>query len=146
MESKEGFANGGNVLDFIVIHEDVKDHCPQGKGEKVVQEKKVLEVVVEKGITFHGEADEAVNPPPPLCRPLKIFLLPSDSKLTLQQKEHPKFKRTGGDLFVEHTLSISEALCGFQIILTHLDGRQLLIKSQPGEVVKPDQYKAINDD
>jgi len=44
-----------------------KDRCPQCKGEKVVQEKKVLEVVVEKGmqngqrITFPGEADEAVR-------------------------------------------------------------------------------------
>lgn len=43
-----------------------KDRCPQCKGEKVSQEKKVLEVVVEKGmqhgqkITFPGEADEAV--------------------------------------------------------------------------------------
>ena len=43
-----------------------RDRCPQCKGEKVVQEKKVLEVHVEKGmqsrqkITFPGEADEAV--------------------------------------------------------------------------------------
>lgn len=43
-----------------------RDRCPQCKGEKVVQEKKVLEVIVEKGmqngqkITFPGEADEAV--------------------------------------------------------------------------------------
>lgn len=43
-----------------------KDRCPQCKGDKVVPEKKVLEVVVEKGmqhgqkITFAGEADEAV--------------------------------------------------------------------------------------
>lgn len=46
-----------------------KDRCPQCKGEKVVQEKKVLEVHVEKGmqngqkITFPGEADEAVSLP-----------------------------------------------------------------------------------
>lgn len=44
-----------------------KDRCPQCKGEKVIQEKKVLEVIVEKGmqngqkITFPGEADEAVK-------------------------------------------------------------------------------------
>ncbi|PHT60409.1 DnaJ protein -like protein 2, partial [Capsicum baccatum] len=50
------------------------------------------------------------------------------------------------DLFVEHTLSLTEALCGFHFILTHLDNRQLIIKSQPGEVVKPDQFKAINDE
>ncbi|RZS19755.1 hypothetical protein BHM03_00052225 [Ensete ventricosum] len=31
-------------------------------------------------------------------------------------------------------------------VLTHLDNRQLLIKSNPGEVVKPDQFKAINDE
>lgn len=43
-----------------------RDRCGQCKGEKVVQEKKVLEVHVEKGmqngqkITFPGEADEAV--------------------------------------------------------------------------------------
>lgn len=43
-----------------------KDRCPGCKGEKVLQEKKVLEVHVEKGmqhnqkITFPGEADEAV--------------------------------------------------------------------------------------
>lgn len=42
------------------------DRCPQCKGEKVVPEKKVLEIIVEKGmqngqkITFPGEADEAV--------------------------------------------------------------------------------------
>lgn len=60
-----------------------------------------------------------------------------DIVFILQQKEHPKFKRKGEDLFVEHTLSLTEALCGFQFVLTHLDGRQLLIKSNPGEVVKP---------
>uniref|UniRef100_A0A6M2EFY2 Uncharacterized protein n=1 Tax=Populus davidiana TaxID=266767 RepID=A0A6M2EFY2_9ROSI len=38
------------------------------------------------------------------------------------------------------------ALCGFKFALTHLDGRQLLIKSNPGEVVKPDSFKAINDE
>lgn len=55
----------------------------------------------------------------------------------LQLKEHPKFKRKFDDLYVEHTLTLSEALCGFQFALTHLDGRQLLIKSNPGEVIKP---------
>ncbi|KAK5832902.1 hypothetical protein PVK06_016710 [Gossypium arboreum] len=117
-----------------------KDRCPQCKGEKVVQEKKVLEVNVEKGmqngqkITFPGEADEAPD------------TVTGDIVFVLQQKDHPKFKRKGDDLFVEHTLTLTEALCGFQFILTHLDGRQLLIKTHPGEVVKPDQCKAINDE
>ncbi|KAL6567011.1 hypothetical protein OROMI_015415 [Orobanche minor] len=117
-----------------------KDRCTQCKGEKVAQEKKVLEVHVEKGmqngqkITFPGEADEAPD------------TVTGDIVFVLQQKEHPKFKRKGEDLFVEHSLSLTEALCGFQFILSHLDGRQLLIKSDPGEVVKPNSYKAINDE
>ncbi len=100
----------------------------------------MLEVVVEKGmqngqkITFPGEADEAPD------------TVTGDIVFILQQKEHPKFKRKGDDLVVEHTLSLTEALCGFQFILTHLDGRQLLIKSNPGEVIKPDQFKGINDE
>jgi DnaJ-class molecular chaperone len=60
-----------------------------------------------------------------------------DIVFVIQQKEHPKFKRKGDDLFYEHTLSLTEALCGFQLVLTHLDNRQLLVKSNPGEVVKP---------
>ena len=44
-----------------------RDRCPQCKGNKVTQEKKVLEVHVEKGmqqgqkIVFDGQADEAVS-------------------------------------------------------------------------------------
>lgn len=117
-----------------------KDKCPQCKGNKVNQEKKVLEVHVEKGmqhnqkIVFQGEADEAPD------------TVAGDIVFVLQQKEHPKFKRKYDDLYVEHALSLTEALCGFQFALSHLDGRQLLIKSNPGEVVKPGQFKAINDE
>jgi DnaJ family protein A protein 2 len=69
-----------------------------------------------------------------------------DIVFVLQQKEHPKFQRKSDDLFVEHTLTLTEALCGFHFSLTHLDGRQLLIKTNPGEIIKPGQYKAINDE
>jgi DnaJ family protein A protein 2 len=117
-----------------------KDKCGQCKGQKVVQDKKLLEVHVEKGmqhgqkITFTGEADEAPD------------TTTGDIVFVLQLKEHPKFKRKGDDLFVEHTLTLTEALCGFHFPLTHLDGRQLLIKSNVGEIVKPGQFKAINDE
>eukprot|EP00262_Sarcandra_glabra_P010834 TRINITY_DN2632_c1_g1_i1.p1 TRINITY_DN2632_c1_g1~~TRINITY_DN2632_c1_g1_i1.p1 ORF type:complete len:418 (+),score=88.84 TRINITY_DN2632_c1_g1_i1:291-1544(+) len=117
-----------------------KDKCTQCKGNKVTQEKKVLEVHVEKGmqhgqkIVFQGEADEAPD------------TVTGDIVFVLQLKEHPKFKRKFDDLYVEYTLGLTEALCGFQFALTHLDGRQLLIKSNPGEIIKPGQYKAINDE
>ncbi|CAI0385688.1 unnamed protein product [Linum tenue] len=115
-----------------------RDKCPHCRGNKVNKEKKVLEVHVEKGmrheqkITFQGQADEAV--------------ITGDIVFVLQLKEHPKFKRKVDDLEMEHTISLTEALCGFQFELTHLDGRHLLIKSNPGEVIKPGQCKAINDE
>lgn len=117
-----------------------RDRCPHCKGNKVTTEKKVLEVHVEKGmqhgerIVFQGEADQAPD------------TITGDIVFVLQLKDHAKFKRKHDDLYVEHTLSLTEALCGFQFALTHLDGRQLLIKSNPGEIIKPDQYKAINDE
>ncbi|RWW49123.1 hypothetical protein BHE74_00044752 [Ensete ventricosum] len=130
-----------------------KDRCPQCKGEKVVPEKKVLEVIVEKGmqngqkITFPGEADEAdTHGLIYLFWVLQPDTVTGDIVFVLQQKDHPKFKRKGDDLFYEHALSLTEALCGFRFVLAHLDNRQLLIKSNPGEVVKPDQFKAINDE
>lgn len=71
------------------------------------------------------------------CSGLQPDTVPGDIIIVLQLKEHPKFKRKSDDLYVEHSLSLTEALCGFQFALTHLDGRQLLIKSDPGEVIKP---------
>merc|ERR1712241_584390 len=47
------------------------------------------------------------------------------------------FKRKGADLFIERKISLVEALCGFSLELTHLDGRKLLINTSPGEIVKP---------
>ncbi|KAL0347630.1 UNVERIFIED_CONTAM: Chaperone protein dnaJ 3 [Sesamum calycinum] len=109
-----------------------RDRCSQCKGKKVAQEKKVLEVQVERGmqqnqkIVFSGQADEAPD------------TVTGDIVFVLQQREHPKFKRKYDDLYVEHNLNLREALCGFQFILTHLDGRKLVVKSNPGEVFKPE--------
>ncbi|KAJ6686053.1 CHAPERONE PROTEIN DNAJ 2-RELATED [Salix purpurea] len=108
-----------------------KDKCPHCRGNKVTQEKRVLEVHVERGmqhgqkIVFEGQADEAPD------------TITGDVVFVLQLKKHSKFERKMDDLFVEHSLSLTEALCGYQFALTHLDGRQLLIKSNPCEIVKP---------
>lgn len=43
-------------------------------------------------------------------------------------QEHELFKRRGNDLFMTKKITLYEALCGFKFLLTHLDGRQLLIQ------------------
>merc|ERR1712136_281624 len=60
-----------------------------------------------------------------------------DVIFVLQEQEHSVFKRKGADLFLERSISLVEALCGFELEITHLDGRKLLVKTSPGEIVQP---------
>lgn len=113
------------------------DKCKPCNGKKVIVETKIIEVHVDKGmrdgerITFRGEGDQQPN------------VEPGDVIIVLQQKPHEKFERHGSDLYMAHSLSLTEALCGFTIVQTHLDGRQLVIKGEPGEVIKPGSTKGI---
>jgi len=115
-----------------------KDRCTKCQGQKIIQEKKVLDVHIDKGmkagqkIVFAGEGDQAPD------------IVPGDIIVTLQQKDHNLFKRDGSDLLMEHALTLSEALCGFQFHITHLDGRVLRVKSAAGEVVTPGDIKSID--
>jgi len=103
----------------------------QGYRAQVQQERKVLEVHVEKGmkhsqkITFRGLADEKPN------------LETGDVHFVLHEKQHDVFERKGADLLITKIISLNEALCGFEFELTHLDGRQLIIESKSGEIIPP---------
>merc|ERR1719498_2280465 len=68
-----------------------------------------------------------------------------DVVFVLQEQPHAEYKRKGDDLFLERTISLTEALCGFNMELEALDGRKLIIKSKPGEVIKPVAYDPFRD-
>jgi len=103
----------------------------QGKSFKTKSEREVLEVHIQKGapdnhkVTFREMADESPDADT------------GDVNFILKQQPHNIFKRKGADLYIEKDISLVEALCGFTMELTHLDGRKLLIKTAPGEIVKP---------
>jgi len=103
----------------------------EGKSFQTSKEREVLEVMIQKGspdnhkVVFREMADEHPDADA------------GDVIFKLQQQEHAIFKRKGADLFVERKIALVEALCGFQMELTHLDGRKLFIKTTPGEIVKP---------
>lgn len=69
-----------------------------------------------------------------------------DVVFVLQEQPHAMFKRKGDDLYIERTISLTEALCGFNMQVTHLDGRILIIKSGPGEILKPSNYDPFAED
>lgn len=116
---------------------DEKDKCKSCKGQKVYKDRKVLEVLIEKGmkhgskIKFAGEADEIPG------------TIPGDVVIIVQEKEHDIFKRKGSDLVMDIELSLTEALTGFTKTITHLDGRILRIDIEPGMVTKHDAVKAV---
>lgn len=114
-----------------------RDRCTKCNGERVVQEKRTIDVHIDKGMT-NGEkirfAEEGDQMPD---------IKPGDVYIVLQEQKHPRFVRKGQDLFMQKTISLKEALCGFSFPVTHLDGRVLLVKSQPGDICKPGSTKHI---
>jgi DnaJ family protein A protein 2 len=114
------------------------DRCKTCNGHKATKDSKFLQLFIDKGmhnnqkIVFSGEGDQLPG------------IEPGDIIFVLQQKEHAIFSRDGDDLHMEKKLKLSEALCGFCFLLTHLDGRFLLIKSNENEIIKPGDVKYIN--
>jgi len=102
----------------------------QGYKAKTKNERKVIEVHVEKGamnnqkIQYRGMADEVPGRET------------GDVNFIVQEKEHDLFKRKGADLLIMQDISLNQALTGFSLRFNHLDGRDVIIKTKPGEVIQ----------
>jgi DnaJ homolog subfamily A member 2 len=109
---------------------NAKDRCNNCKGKKVLPEKKLLEVHIDKGmkggqtIHFSGESDQAPG------------AQTGDVIIVIEEKPHDRFKRQETDLITEIEVDLLTALGGGQISIKHLDDRALLINLIPGEVIK----------
>ncbi|GFU37189.1 dnaJ homolog subfamily A member 2 [Nephila pilipes] len=114
-----------------------RDRCKVCKGKKIVQETKRLEVHVDKGmvdgqkIYFRGDGNQQPG------------VEPGDVIIVLQQLPNERFQRDGCDLYMTHSLALVEALCGFCLIIKHLDGRDLVVRQVPGEVIQPGCIKGV---
>ena len=116
-----------------------EDKCRECNGKKVIKERKVLEVNVDKGAPhgekylFHGESDEYPEKEP------------GDVIIVVNEQPHKTFKRKGADLLIEKEISLLEALTGCDFVVDHLDGTKFRVKSTPGQVIKPDTLMTIED-
>ncbi|KAF9232008.1 hypothetical protein BU15DRAFT_90760 [Melanogaster broomeanus] len=110
---------------------NLKDRCSNCKGKKVLPEKKILEVHIDKGmkggqtITFSGESDQSPN------------------AQSGDVKPHDRFKRQENNLITELEIDLLTALAGGEVAIRHLDERALLIRFLPGEVVKNESVKVV---
>lgn len=107
-----------------------KDKCKTCNGKKVISEKKMLEVHIDKGmkggqtVNFRGESDQAPG------------VTPGDVVIVIEEKPHDRFKRQDNDLFVEVEVDLLTALGGGEFAIKHLDERVLIVRINPGEVLK----------
>ena len=63
--------------------------------------------------------------------------------LVEQTPDDFEFQRKGDDLIYRQKITLTEALCGFKFTLRHMDGRTLVVSSQPGDVITPGQKKVV---
>jgi DnaJ family protein A protein 2 len=115
-----------------------RDKCKTCNARKVVSEKKMLEVHVDKGmkggqtITFSGESDQAPG------------VVPGDVVIVIEEKPHERFKRNDNNLVTDVEIDLLMALGGGQFSIKHLDDRVLVVTIPPGDVVKQDEMKVIH--
>lgn len=116
-----------------------KDKCPDCKGEKVKRLPKTLEVDIDKGAPdgkrylFAGESDEVPG------------VEAGDVVVEILVQKHKKFQRKGADLVYNADITLLEALTGFEILVEHLDGRKIIVKNKPGEIIKPGVLKTVKE-
>ncbi|KAJ3997989.1 hypothetical protein F5050DRAFT_1748018 [Lentinula boryana] len=115
-----------------------KDRCTGCKGKKVLPEKKFLEVHIDKGmkggqtIQFRGESDQSPGAET------------GDVVIVVEEKPHDRFKRQENDLLIDIEIDLLKALAGGEFTIKHLDDRALLVKIEPGEVIKHGEMKVIH--
>ncbi|RIA89230.1 hypothetical protein C1645_772896 [Glomus cerebriforme] len=108
----------------------IKSKCPVCNGKKVRRGNEQLTIIVEKGqdddgtIVFEKEGDESPD------------TIPGDIIFKVKTLPDSIFERKGNDLYAKQTISLIDALTGFEKNITHLDGRDVLLKrdgvTQPG--------------
>ena len=80
---------------------------------------------------MYGEADEAPG------------YLAGDLHVIVQIKKHPLYSREGADLFMEKTISLLEALTGFNFFVESLDGHKIQVATAPGEIIQDGSKKVV---
>ncbi|KAI9296736.1 DnaJ-domain-containing protein [Neoconidiobolus thromboides FSU 785] len=114
-----------------------KDRCTDCRGGKVVNDREIVEVNIDKGmkdqetIKFEGKGNHLPG------------TIPGDVEIILEEKPHAIFKRSKDDLFMNKKISLNAALTGGIFHITHLDGRKLEVSILPGETIKHGEIKSI---
>lgn len=117
----------------------IKDKCGYCKGEKVLFISAQFELNIEKGVLdgYCYEYKEVADEYPGYEKgDLIVEILIDKDKSFIRQNENLIFKQK---------ISFLQALTGVQILIDHLNGKKILIKTRKGEVIKPGMKKCVHD-
>lgn len=116
------------------------NECETCKGDKFIEEQQKMSVVIERGsengdkIVFHGASDEV----PETDTGDLIFIV--------KEKPHDRFQRKHNDLLFTKKLNLTEALFGAKFLITHLDGRQLIVETDTNTTIQPGHVQVIENE
>jgi DnaJ family protein A protein 2 len=68
-----------------------------------------------------------------------------DLVIEINLQKHKDFIRNGADLTYKIQISLLEALTGLKFVVKHLDGRNILIKTKPNEILQPNKLKTVKE-
>jgi DnaJ family protein A protein 2 len=111
--------------------------CQDCRGRGVVTSPTTFPVKIEAGmpdgheIRFKGMSDEAPGH------------TAGDVVIRVATTKHPDLTRIHNDLITEKRISLTDALCGFQIEVNHLSGERMTIRSAKGSIAKPGQMWVV---
>merc|ERR1740128_610465 len=106
---------------FQMTQQQVCDDCPN---VKFVTEEHLLEVEIESGM-MDGMEHKFVSEGEP-----HMDGEPGDLVLQIKTRPHPKFERRGDDLYTNVTISLVDALSGFEMDIVHLDGHKVHVSRE----------------
>jgi len=99
----------------------VCDECPN---IKLVNEERTLEFEVEPGMT-DGQEHKFIAEGEP-----HIDGEPGDLRIRIKTQAHPRFERKGDDLYTNITISLQDALTGFEMSIEHLDSHKVHVSRE----------------
>jgi DnaJ homolog subfamily A member 2 len=114
-----------------------EDRCKSCEGKRVREQEKVIQVPIEKGVPdshdyiLTGEADEVPD------------VIAGDLYARVIIEKHEQFERRGADLVIIKEISLLEALTGITTSIKHLDGKEYIIATAPGEILENKELKTI---
>ncbi|CEP62119.1 Apj1p LALA0_S04e08262g [Lachancea lanzarotensis] len=124
-----------------------EDTCITCQGKGCICERKIFDMQIEKGmehgqeIILPGEADEVINTSYGTER-----VVPGDVIVTMEQLPNSKFKRDKDASFIleKCPVALKTSLCGGPVwISSHPSGKIIKVDVLPGEILKPGDFKCV---